>query len=323
MNAVPLRDLAVRWSVSEHCQLRCQYCLPAHGGWTMDRREYLSAQEIGWLLGALHRAFGVRKLRFTGGEPLLRQDLPELVERAAGLGIPDIALTTNGQLLAARAMELRRAGLRRVNISLDSLRPQVFAEITRHGRLERTLAGIEAALAAGLHPIKLNMVVMRGINDAEVRDLLEYGLSTGCQVRFLELMPIGVAQAGFAHRFVSSDELRWRLMGTGEWAPLNGEEASSSRDWSVRDASGRQTICGFISPYSHPFCRGCRRVRISADGRLTGCLARGHALPLRPALAAASQGDLGPLASLLEEAFAMKRGVMFRAGARSMAAVGG
>lgn len=112
-----------------------------------------------------------------------------------------------------------------------------------------------------------------------MQGLLEYGLRTGCQVRFLELMPIGAAKAGFAHRFVSSDELWLRLMRTGKWEPLNGEDASSSRNWRVSDASGRQTVCGFISPYSHPFCRGCHRLRISADGHLAGCLARGGNCP--------------------------------------------
>ncbi|HOV73257.1 MAG TPA: radical SAM protein [Candidatus Hydrogenedentes bacterium] len=317
------RDLAVRLSVTEQCQLRCRYCLPQGGCMPPCSGPALDAEAIRLLLHALHDEFGIRKLRFTGGEPLLRRDIVSMIRSAADLGIPDIALTTNAQLLAGKAIALRQAGLHRVNISLDSLRPGVFAGITHGGRLEATLRGIRAAMDADLRPIKLNMVVMRGINDGEVSDILRFGLETGCHVRFLELMPIGVARTEFHERFVSSDEVRERLGDCCLWQPMIDAQDSSSRNWKVSDASGRATVCGFISPASHPFCGGCRRVRITAGGELIGCLARGRRLPLAAALSAAARGDHSLLARSIGRAFAMKQGAMFQTGADCMANVGG
>ncbi len=316
-------NLDVRLSVTDRCPLRCTYCLPRGDRVDYSPAPLLDTRQVRVLVGALHTRFTIRKIRFTGGEPLLRRDLEEVVQDVAATGIGDIALTTNGQLLASRAAGLREAGLHRVNVSLDSLRPEVFADITHGGNLDATMRGIRAAKDAGLAPIKLNMVVMRGINDCEVNDFLKFGLDTGCHVRFLELMPIGVARAEFRERFISSEEVRARLDADLAWLPMAGGAGSSSRDWKVVAANKRSTVCGFISPASHPFCEGCRRLRIGARGELLGCLARGSSLSLRGPLAEAAAGNDAPLAHCVEQAFAMKRGPMFTEGADCMAAVGG
>lgn len=323
MNNETYYGLTVRLSVTQRCQLRCRYCLPRDGRSQPLACRALNVREVRTLIQALHDSVGIQKLRFTGGEPLLRSDLSSLIAVAASLRIPDIALTTNGQLLAQQAPILRQAGLHRVNVSLDSLRPQTFAHITHGGRLEKTLAGIRAALESQLYPVKLNMVVMRGVNLDEVNNYLRFGLETGCHVRFLELMPIGIAKSEFANQFVSSKEVRALLATQYVWLPNLDSEQSSSRNWTVCDAHGRTTTCGFISPTSHPFCTQCRRVRISATGELIGCLVRGQSLSVSDAIAAAANGDNTTLVQRISEAFEMKQGKMFSAGADCMASIGG
>jgi cyclic pyranopterin phosphate synthase len=277
------------------------------------------------LVGLLHASHGVRRVRFTGGEPLLRTDLPELIAAVADLGIPELALTTNAQLLAPRVASLRRAGVRRINISLDSLRSEVFDRLSRGGVLARTLDGIRAALSAGFAPVKLNTVVLRGSNDAEVGDLLRFALQTGCHIRFLELMPIGVAADDFEQRFVSAAEIRERLSDEGlEWNELPWDPSETSRDWLVRDLAGRETVCGFIAPTTEPFCVGCRRLRLTSEGRLHGCLARPSEFDLTPMLSAADDGTARrALEDVLAAAFAQKRGERFTDGIATMASVGG
>jgi cyclic pyranopterin phosphate synthase len=306
--------------------LRCGYCLPEKGcACPSGSTREISGAQLVRLVGLLHASHGVRRVRFTGGEPLLRQDLPELIARVANLGIPELALTTNAQLLAPRATLLRRAGVQRVNISLDSLRPEVFARVTRGGVLGRTLDGVRSALSAGFAPVKLNTVVLRGENDSELGDLVRFALLTGCHIRFLELMPIGVAAEDFDRRFVSAEEIRRRLSKEGlSWQEVPWDPSETSRDWRVRDVWGRETICGFIAPTTQSFCAGCRRLRLTSEGRLHGCLARPSEYDLHPLLAAADDATAQRvLKDLVGAAFAHKNGERFTDGIATMASVGG
>ena len=318
--------LIVRLSVTSRCQLRCTYCLPEKGCAcpSLPTAE-LARADLVRMVALLHHSRGVRRVRFTGGEPLLRRDLPEVIADVAALGVPELALTTNAQLLAPRVEALRQAGLQRINVSLDSLRPEVFAEVSRGGILSRTLEGIRAARAAGFSPLKLNTVVLRGVNDTEAAALLRFALRTGCQLRFLELMPIGAAMRDFAQRFVAADETRRSLDGAGlTWEPLPWDPSETSRDWRVRDAEGHETVCGFIAPTTRPFCDGCRRLRLTAEGRLHGCLARDSEHDLTPLLSA--PGSLiarRRVDEVIAAAFAQKRGERFTSGVSNMASIGG
>ena len=278
--ARPLRDL--RLSVIEACNFRCPYCMPAeriaddHG---LDAASRLSFDEI----EALARGFarlGVRKLRLTGGEPLLRKRLPELVARLARIdGIDDLALTTNGSLLAAHAQALRDAGLRRITVSLDTLDAGLFRALSGgRGELRDTLAGIEAAQAAGFAPVKLNCVVQRGINDAGIEALAAFARQHGHLLRFIEYMDVGTCNGWSRARVLPSVELHDRIAARWPLRPLDpnyrGEVASR-----YAYADGRGEI-GFVSSVSEPFCGDCHRARVSADGRLYTCLfaAQGHDL---------------------------------------------
>lgn len=322
--AAPLRDLTVRLSVTARCQLRCTYCLPAAADSRPAGPPELPREELLRLLALLHREFHVRRVRFTGGEPLLRRDLPELVAGVRDLGIPERALTTNAQTLAPCAARLREAGLQRVNISLDSLRPATFARLTRGGRLADTLEGIRAAQAAGLGPVKLNMVVLRGVNAGETGPLLRFALQTGCQLRFLELMPLGEAAARFDREYVPAAEIRAGLEPLGyQWQPLPWNPAETSRDFLVRDADGRETVCGFIAPTSQPFCGGCRRLRLTSDGWLHGCLARSSRQDLKGLLHLDDRAATRQLHAMLTTAFQARQGARFDQSLASMAEVGG
>lgn len=282
----PLRDLRI--SVIDQCNFRCTYCMPADAFpehfpfLKSDQR--LSFDEVERLVRVFVR-FGVRKLRLTGGEPLLRRGLPALVERLANIpGVEDIAMTTNGVLLPRHAQALRDAGLRRVTLSLDSLDPRTFARLTGgRGKLDRVLAGLAAAEAAGFAPIKINCVVMRGINDHEVPAIVEHFRATPHIVRFIEFMDVGTLNAWRDTSVVPSAELRERI--AARW-PLRALPPTHAGEVATRyallDGSGE---IGFISSISAPFCGDCSRARLAADGQLYTCLfaASGHDLrePLR------------------------------------------
>ncbi len=298
-----LHGISLRLSVTDKCQLHCRYCRPERTVDSHSIQNPLASEELISMVRSLHSAVGIAKLRFTGGEPLLRNDLPKIIEDCAGIGIEDIALTTNGLLLDDRAWKLKTAGLRRVNVSLDSLNPATYADITRGGDLTKVIKGIETATACGLRPLKLNTVVMRDINFHEVADMLEFAMKTGCHVRFLELMPIGVAASDFESLFVSSETVRRTLEERFEFMPMFREAGGTSRDFLATDASGAQTVCGFISPSSQPFCGDCNRFRLTADGRLLGCLAHDGGLDLRRWL----YSDENGIRAALAEAFDMKR----------------
>src|ERR1035437_1312122 len=275
------RDISyLRISLTDACNLRCVYCMPEN--MTFRRRdELLSDAELHRLIG-LFAAVGFRKIRFTGGEPTLRSGLVDLVGHSARTpGIETIGLTTNGVLLADLAAPLRAAGLRSVNISLDTLDPEKFRKITRWGQLDKVLTGLDAAARAGLR-VKLNGVVSRGTNDREVVvALARYTIEQSWQVRFIEQMPFGNNAKFQTKSMVSEDELRAVL--AEAYGPLelvnNGRLDGEARLYRIAGASG---CIGFISPVSKPFCADCTRMRLTAEGILRLCLLRDTEVDLRP-----------------------------------------
>jgi GTP 3',8-cyclase len=269
----PVRDLRI--SVTDRCNFRCRYCMPRESFGPdfafLPRAELLTFEEITRLAG-LFAADGVNKLRLTGGEPLLRRELPRLVAMLAAIdGIDDLALTTNGSLLAARATQLADAGLTRVTVSLDALDDQTFAEMNdvRFG-VERVLAGIEAATAAGLGPVKVNMVVRRGVNEHSVLPMAEYFRDQGQILRFIEFMDVGNSNHWVRSEVVPSTEIRDLIDARWPLAPVDrsyrGEVAERYR---YLDGKGE---IGLISSVTQPFCGACSRARLSADGKLYTCL---------------------------------------------------
>jgi len=276
----------LRISVTDRCNLRCVYCMPPEGVPWRPHDEILRYEEIETVARAAAE-LGVSKLRLTGGEPLVRHGLVDLVRKLSAVpGVDDLALTTNGTLLAGWAAALRRAGLKRVNISLDTLRAERFAEITRGGHLEDVLAGIEAAEEAGLVPIKINTVVVRGLNDDEVVDFARRTQEDGWNVRFIELMPIGnnqLADAGWRARCVPADEIRRQI--EAALGPLQPAKlaAGGGPARTYRLAGARGTL-GFITPVSEHFCTGCNRLRLTADGHLRPCLMSEREIDLRTPL---------------------------------------
>ena len=272
--ARPLRSLRI--SVTDRCNLRCGYCMPEEAYAWLPRDQLLSFEELERLARAFV-ALGVEQVRLTGGEPLLRADLPELVRRLAGVGVQDLALTTNGTLLAPLAQSLKDAGLHRITVSLDTLRPERFRAITRRDDLPRVLAGIHAARAAGL-PLKLDTVLLRGQNEDELEDLLAFAREVGAELRFIEYMDVGGATRWAHEKVVSRAEVLARLGGP---APVPGRGSAPAERFLRPDGS----TFGIVASTTQPFCGACDRVRLTADGSLYTCLyARsGHdlAAPLR------------------------------------------
>ena len=267
----------LRVSVTDRCNLRCIYCMSPEGVPWMPHSEILSYEEISAVV-RIAAELGINKVRLTGGEPLVRAELPELVQMLSEVkGIDDISLTTNGTLLKKHALELKQAGLKRVNISLDTFRSDRFRYITRCGELSDVLDGIDAAMNADLHPVKINMVVMRGINDDEVLDFARMTYKQGWHVRFIERMPFTeIAEV------VPSDELRQRIMSVGSLEPCSSAIGNGpARYYRLPGASG--TI-GFISPITEPFCSDCNRLRLTSNGRLCPCLLSDEGVDLKQPL---------------------------------------
>ena len=317
------QPVTLRVSVTDRCQLRCRYCMPAEGVPLVDHRDVLAIEEILEFVGFLRRRVGLSKVRVTGGEPLVRRGVGRLVAGLAAEGVPDVALTTNGFRLPELALSLRQAGLRRVNISLDTLDPATFRRLTRGGDVHQAVAGIEAALRAGIAPVKLNMVVLRGVNEAHVVEVARFGLERGCEVRFLELMPIGVAADRYREWFVGSDETRGRLAEAFGLEPMPAEPGASSRRFWARDDAGADGVVGFISPCTDPFCEGCRRLRLTATGRLLGCLAQADGTDVRSVLRGDGSGRDRRLLEAVDEALAVKRRGRRFADQDLMAGIGG
>ena len=269
----------LRESVTDRCNFRCVYCLPEDGAPQVPRKQILRYEEIERLV-RIFAGLGIRKVRITGGEPTVRKDIETLVTKVAATdGIEEVALTTNGLSLAWFAPRLAAAGLRRVNVSLDTLDPERFAMLTRGGRLDRVLAGIEAARAAGLAPIKINAVLMEGVNDHEVVDLVEYFSphAADTELRFIEYMPFdpeGTAPPTFSRLFrsVPARRVRERLgqRFTLVEGPPRGGADGPAVGWRIAETGLK---VGFVSPLSEHFCASCNRLRLVADGHLRTCLA--------------------------------------------------
>ena len=249
----------LRISVTDRCNLRCVYCMPEEGLPWIDKREILTYEEIAEIVRAAAKV-GVRSIRLTGGEPLIRKDLKRLVSMLSAIpGIDDIALSTNGLLLAEQVQGLVDAGLKRANISLDTLREDRFEAIARRPGLQRVLDGIDAAVAAGLGPIKLNCVVMRGQNDDEVQAFAEMTRDRAVAVRFIEVMPVHENVDGHTNQYISATEILDRIRANGDLQPVEGPKGNGPAR----------------------YCDTCNRVRLSADGRLKLCLFGDHFIDLR------------------------------------------
>jgi cyclic pyranopterin phosphate synthase len=297
--------------------------MPPEGIPLCRHEDILTYEEIVRFVEYLQTEFGVGKVRITGGDPLIRRDVVQLVRMLAGLNVPDLALTTNGQLLEEHAGSLKQAGLNRVNVSLDSLVPETFSRLSGGGSLERTLRGIRAARDCGLSPVKLNMLVLKGMNDGEISDLVTFALEQGCDVRFLELMPLGVAAERFDPWYVSSKAVKSRLSGSFNLEPLPARGGDTARNFRVNDSTGREATVGFISSCSVPFCAGCRRLRLTADGHLIGCLGRDARVSIKPFLRTGSSDGMKALRPLIEQALAEKNLAHRFKPARLLGAVGG
>ena len=260
----------LRLSVTDRCNLRCRYCMPAEGLPWVPREQVLSFEEMVRFV-RIAITLGVSRVRITGGEPLLRRDLPILVRELATLeGIEDLSLTTNGILLSGQAHALYEAGLRRINISLDSLRPEIFAKIARRNLFDRVMAGIEAAAAAGFRPIKLNMVVVRGLNEDELEDFALLTKRTSFHVRFLEYMPLDGYGNWDRGKIVPGEEIVRRLRALGSLEAIASKDPSEvALRFRFADAQGE---IGLILPVTRPFCGWCSRIRLTAEGSIKNCL---------------------------------------------------
>ncbi|MGB2248854.1 MAG: GTP 3',8-cyclase MoaA [Alcanivorax sediminis] len=292
----------VRLSVTDRCDFRCVYCM-AEDMTFVPRAQVLTLEEMGRLARVLVE-LGVRRIRLTGGEPLVRRDVAQLVRDIGAIsGLSELNLTTNGSRLDRYAAELKAAGLSRINISLDSLNPERFRQLTRTGDLSQVLAGIEAARQAGFARIKLNSVILRGRNHDEVPALVDFALEKGLDISFIEEMPLGqITEHDRGLEFVSSEELRAGLSRRLNLLPLTEKTGGPSRYWKV---AGSDSRIGFISPHSQNFCELCNRVRVTAEGRMLLCLGHEHSVDLRAVLRAHPEDD-APLRHAIIGAMAIK-----------------
>ncbi len=272
----------VRLSVTDRCDLRCSYCIPKGFKGFEEPDHWLTFAEIERVIGVFGR-LGVKRIRLTGGEPLVRKDMPGLAARLAALpGIEDLSLSTNATRLEKHAEALKSAGVSRINVSLDSLQPERYREITQ-GKLDKVIAGLMAARQAGLNPIKINMVVMAGINDDEVEDMVEFCLEHGFTLRFIETMPMGDTGRLASTHYVDLQKVKQRLAERFELLPGVMPGGGPARYVQV---AGTPLKIGFITPISQHFCETCNRVRLSADGTLYLCLGQNDKVELRPMLRA-------------------------------------
>lgn len=271
----------LRLSVTDRCDFRCVYCM-AEDMTFLPRQQVLTLEEM-HRVAALFVANGTRKIRLTGGEPLVRQGIVGLCEKIAALpGLRELVMTTNGSQLVKMARPLADAGVRRLNISLDSLDADKFRAITRNGNLEQVQAGIEAARNAGFQRIKLNVVAMKGRNHEEIPALVEYALSRGLDITFIEEMPLGDVGRSRGESFCSSDEVRQII--AERYSLIDSAEQSGGPARYVRTREYPDNRIGFISPHSHNFCATCNRVRLTVEGRLLLCLGHENSIDLRALL---------------------------------------
>lgn len=290
----PLTDLFsrtisyLRLSLTDRCNLRCLYCVTEderNGCLTrLDHGDLLSYEELLRVV-AIAVGMGISKVRLTGGEPLVRRDVMGFIRRLTVIpGLDDVRLTTNGVLLEHFARELFQAGLRKLNVSLDTLRPERFARITGSDQLARVWRGIEAACGLGFNPVKLNMVVMRGINDDELPDFARLAMQEGLVVRFIEFMPIGESSLWTRDNYMGADEIKERLAPLGRLVPEpTGKADGPARLYRLESDQGTGLL-GFISPISHEFCDRCNRLRLTSEGRLRSCLLHDEEIDLKEVL---------------------------------------
>ena len=315
-----VRDLRV--SVTDRCNFRCSYCMPEEGMQWMPRDDLLTYEELARVARVCVERFGFDGVRITGGEPTVRAHLPVLVGMLAALDV-DVAMTTNGATLPLLADDLRRAGLRRVNISCDSLRRDRFAAITRRDALPQVLEGIDAALAAGFDPVKVNVVTMRGVNDDEAVDFAAFGRERGVVVRFIEFMPLDADGAWSMEKVVPATETVAAVDAVFPLEPVAHGPEPATR-WRYRDGGGE---IGAIASVTQPFCDNCDRVRLTADGQFRTCLFATDELDLRALLRSGATDDelAGALAAAVGAKWAGHRigQVTFVRPARSMSQIGG
>ena len=315
----------VRVSVTDRCNFRCQYCMPAEGLPWLAREEILTFEEIVRLVGLLAE-MGVGDVRLTGGEPLVRRDFPALVAMLAGLpGVDDLSLTTNGYLLERDAAALAAAGIQRVNVSIDSLQRDRFYAMTRRDALPRVLAGLDAlATHPQVSPIKVNAVALRGFTEQEAIPFARFARHSAFQVRFIEFMPLDGDQAWSRDQVLPGDELRAIIDAVHPLEELPREPSATARVFRFRDGQGE---IGFVNPVSEPFCGDCNRVRLTAEGRLRTCLFSLHETDLRgPLRTGASDEELEAIVRDAVWRKELKHHVGepgFRQPPRTMSAIGG
>jgi cyclic pyranopterin phosphate synthase len=259
----------LRLSVTDRCNLRCLYCMPPEGIPVLGHRDILSYEEIIRIV-TIAAGLGVRKVRLTGGEPLCRKNLPLLISSLKKIrGIEDLSLTTNGTVLEWHARELADAGLDRVNISIDSLRPERYAKITRGGSLAAALNGLAAADKAGLKPVKINMIPMRGVNEDEIVEFAKITFHSDYHVRFIECMPSADLDFWSPEKYITTDEIKEMVETISPLSPVRVRKNGPSKYFRL---SGAEGVVGFISALTHHFCGDCNRLRLTSDGRLRPCL---------------------------------------------------
>jgi len=317
----------LRVSLTDRCNLRCAYCMPAEGLDWLPKPELLTDDELVRLIGLAVTRLGITEVRFTGGEPLLRRGLPGIVGRVAALEPrPETSLTTNGIGLDRLAGPLRSAGLDRINVSLDTLSPEVFVQLARRDRLSDVLSGLAAAADAGLAPVKVNAVLMRGVNDHEAPALLRFCLAQGYQLRFIEQMPLDAQHGWRREDMVTADEMLALLESEFCLKPADPAERGSAPAETFLVDGGPQTV-GVIGSVTRPFCGACDRVRLTADGQLRNCLFARDESDLRTPLRAGASDD--ELVALWERCIGAKlpghgiNDVGFLQPARPMSAIGG
>ncbi len=304
----------LRLSVIDACNLSCIYCVGEVGGHQISQNR-LSLDEMVGLVALLKKHAGIEKVRITGGEPLLFPALPQLIESIVKLGVNDVRLTTNAQQLRKKAFILKKSGLQGINVSLDSLQPQTFSRLARGGKLEKTLDGIETALQIGI-PVKINTVVMKGENDQEVNDILEYGLSHGVEVRFLEVMKMGPLYEQGNPKFVAMEEMLAQIGQRHSYYEISSATDSTAVRFRVKGGT-----FGIIANESAPFCASCSRLRLTSTGKLVGCLSNPQEIPLRHLLQ--SDQPEQEIKKLVAQSIAQKRTSAFTGSLLGMSAVGG
>ena len=291
----------VRLSVTDKCNLRCFYCMTEGFKVFEEPDHWLTFTEIERIIGVFG-SLGVSRIRITGGEPLVRKNLPELAHRLSKLpGINDLSLSTNALLLADQANSLQASGIQRINVSLDTLKPDRFEKITRGGKLTRVLDGLMAAKSAKLHPVKINMVALKGVNDDEFVDMVEFCAKHGFTLRFIETMPMGETGLEATDHYLDLNEVRTELARHYELLPAFLPGGGPANYYQV---SGTDLKIGFITPISRHFCETCNRVRLSVDGTLYLCLGQEHSINLRTQLRAGISDE--GLCELIVQAIRLK-----------------